>query len=41
MTGMAAYMLAGLEQGHGIWSYHSLDLRPVNAVDTSIHPSSL
>lgn len=40
MTGIIACMLEGLGQGHGAWSCHSLSPRPVDVIDTVVHPSS-
>lgn len=41
MTGMDAYMLPSLEQAYTVWCYQTLGLRPIDAADTDVQPSSL
>lgn len=40
MTGMTTYMLVGLEQGRGVWSYQTPGRRPPDVDDIVVHPFS-
>lgn len=37
MTGMATYMLAGLDKFHGFWSYQTSNQRPPDVADAVVH----